>query len=85
MNGTPTLVGALKAHLNRLNEGDFFALLAYLEMNQACERVLQEIRQAVRDIKRVATCLEFGPRFLHSTGRPTRGAEHGGLPADHLR
>ena len=79
MNGTPTLVGALKAHLNRLNEGDYFALLAYLEMNQAHERVLQEIRQGVRDIKRVATCLEFGPRFLHSTGQAYKGGPNTGV------
>ncbi|OLB72256.1 MAG: hypothetical protein AUI16_20875 [Alphaproteobacteria bacterium 13_2_20CM_2_64_7] len=30
-NGTPTLAGYLEAHLNRLKEGDYFALLAYIE------------------------------------------------------
>jgi hypothetical protein len=30
---------------------------------------LQAMRQRVRDAKRVATCLPFGPRFLHSTGQ----------------
>jgi transaldolase/glucose-6-phosphate isomerase len=79
VNGTPTLAGYLKAHLNRLNEGDYFALLAYTEMNEAHERVLQEIRQAVRDVKRVATCLEFGPRFLHSTGQAYKGGPNTGV------
>ena len=78
-NGAPTLAGALKAHLNRLNEGDYFALLAYLEMDEAYERLLQEIRQGVRDIKRVATCLEFGPRFLHSTGQVYKGGPNTGV------
>ena len=78
-NGTPTLAGYLEAHLNRLNEGDYFALLAYTEMNEAHERVLQEIRQAVRDVKRVATCLEFGPRFLHSTGQAYKGGPNTGV------
>ena len=77
-NGTPTLAGYLEAHLNRLNEGDYFALLAYIEMNEAHERVLQEIRQAVRDVRRVATCLEFGPRFLHSTGQAYKGGPNTG-------
>ena len=52
MNGTPTLAGYLETHLNRLNEGEYFALLAYIDMNEAHERVLQEIRQGVRDIRR---------------------------------
>ena len=78
-NGTPTLAGYLEAHLNRLNEGDYFGLLAYIEMNEAHERILQEIRQAVRDVRRVATCLEFGPRFLHSTGQAYKGGPNTGV------
>jgi transaldolase / glucose-6-phosphate isomerase len=57
----------------------YFALLAYIEMNEANERVLQEIRQGARDIKRVATCLEFGPRFLHSTGQAYKGGPNTGV------
>src|SRR6185503_17785659 len=64
-----SLAGYLKAHLDRLKTNDYFALLAYLEMNDAHERELQSSRHAVRDAKRVATCLGFGPRFLHSTGQ----------------
>jgi transaldolase/glucose-6-phosphate isomerase len=79
VNSTPTLAAVLEAHLNRLKEGDYFALLAYLEMNEAYERVLQEIRQGIRDIKRVATCLEFGPRFLHSTGQVYKGGLNTGV------
>jgi transaldolase/glucose-6-phosphate isomerase len=78
-NGTPSLAQYLEAHLNRLNEGDYFALLAYIEMNEAHERALQEIRQAVRDVRRVATCLEFGPRFLHSTGQAYKGGPNTGV------
>jgi transaldolase / glucose-6-phosphate isomerase len=79
VNGAPTLARYLEAHLNRLNEGDYFALLAYIEMNEANERLLQEIRQAVRDVRRVATCLEFGPRFLHSTGQAYKGGPNTGV------
>lgn len=79
VNGKPTLAGFLEAHLNRLKEGDYFAFLAYLEANEASGRVLQEIRQFIRDIKRVATCLEFGPRFLHSTGQAYKGGPNTGV------
>jgi transaldolase/glucose-6-phosphate isomerase len=77
--GTPTLAGVLNAHLNRLNAGDYFALLAYIERNEPHEHLLQEIRHSVRDTKRVATCLAFGPRFLHSTGQAYKGGPNTGV------
>jgi transaldolase/glucose-6-phosphate isomerase len=79
LNGEPTLVGYLSAHLNRLGAGDYFAFLAYIEMNEAHERALQAMRVAVRDARRVATCLEFGPRFLHSTGQAFKGGPNTGV------
>lgn len=69
----------LKAHLDRINAGDYFALLAYLEMNDAHERSLQNMRAAIRNAKRVATCLGFGPRFLHSTGQAYKGGPNTGV------
>ena len=57
----------LRAHLARLATGDYFALLAYVEMNAEHESLLQNLRLAVRDRKRVATVLGFGPRFLQVT------------------
>jgi transaldolase/glucose-6-phosphate isomerase len=79
VNGDETLAGYLRAHLNRLREGDYFALLAYIEMKEAHERALQAMRQGVRDAKRIATCLEFGPRFLHSTGQAYKGGPNTGV------
>jgi transaldolase / glucose-6-phosphate isomerase len=74
-----TLVGYLKAHLGRLKAGDYFALLGYVEMNDAHEKTLQGMRTSVRDNKRVATCLGFGPRFLHSTGQAYKGGPNSGV------
>ena len=74
-----TLAGYLKAHLNRLGAGDYFAVLGYIEMNDAHEESLQAIRHSVRDTKRVATCLGFGPRFLHSTGQAYKGGPNSGV------
>ncbi len=74
-----SLVGCLRAHLNRLQAGDYLGLLAYVEMKNEHERTLQEARLAVRDKKRVATCLGFGPRFLHSTGQAYKGGPNTGV------
>jgi transaldolase/glucose-6-phosphate isomerase len=75
----PNLSDVLKAHILRLRAGDYFAVLAYITMNPANEKVLQSIRHAVRDKKKVATVLGFGPRFLHSTGQAYKGGPNSGV------
>ncbi len=77
--GDKSLAGYLKAHLGRIGVGDYFAVLGYLQMNAAHEKILQAIRHAVRDKKHVATCLGFGPRFLHSTGQAYKGGPNSGV------
>jgi hypothetical protein len=76
-----TLASYLRTHIRRImpEGGDYFALLAYIEMNAAHDSLLQEIRHAVRDARRVATCLGFGPRFLHSTGQAYKGGSNTGV------
>jgi hypothetical protein len=74
-----SLTGYLRAHLNRLGQGDYFALLAFVQMNSVHESSLQDMRDAVRDKKRSATCLGFGPRFLHSTGQAYKGGPDSGV------
>ncbi len=75
----PTLADVLKAHLSRLKAGDYFGVLGYITMNPANENSLQVIRHAVRDKKKVATVLGFGPRFLHSTGQAYKGGPNSGV------
>ena len=74
-----SLVGYLKAHLARIKTGDYFAVLGYIQMNGEHEESLQNLRHLVRDKKRVATCLGFGPRFLHSTGQAYKGGPNSGV------
>jgi transaldolase/glucose-6-phosphate isomerase len=69
----------LKAHFTRTNAGDYVALLAYIERDRAHIDTLQHIRLAVRDKRHVATCAEFGPRFLHSTGQAYKGGPDSGV------
>jgi hypothetical protein len=75
----PSLTGYLRAHLQRAKAGDYIALLAYVEMNEAHVSRLSSMRLALRDQKRVATCLGFGPRFLHSTGQAYKGGPNTGV------
>ena len=77
--GSPSLTAYLKAHLDRLGKGDYLGLLAYVHMTAAHEEALQTARHRVRDRKRVATCLGFGPRFLHSTGQAYKGGPNKGV------
>jgi hypothetical protein len=79
LGGDRSLAGYLRAHLNRLKDGDYFAILAYLAMNSTHRDVLQAMRHTVRDRKRVATSVGFGPRFLHSTGQAYKGGPNSGV------
>ena len=79
MGDSPSLRNYLTAHLNQLTVGDYFVLLAYIEMNSAHEARLQCIRHIVRATKRIATCLGFGPRYLHSTGQAYKGGPNSGV------
>ena len=78
--GTPTdLRAALGALLDQIQPGDYFALLAYIPMTDEHAKLMTEIRLAVRAQKHVATCGEFGPRFLHSTGQAYKGGPNSGV------
>lgn len=79
LKAEPTLCGFLHAHLSRIHPGDYFALLAYIQMNEVHREQLQIMRKTVCDRKQVATCLGFGPRFLHSTGQAYKGGPNTGV------
>jgi acetate kinase len=73
----------LRSHFSRVNAGgpagDYVALLAYLERNEAHTRTLTAMRGKIRDKTRAATCLGFGPRFQHSTGQAFKGGPNSGV------
>jgi transaldolase/glucose-6-phosphate isomerase len=77
--GAETFDELLRAHLARTGEGDYFALLAYLDRNEAHADILQDMRRRIRDHRKVATVMEFGPRFLHSTGQAYKGGPNSGV------
>jgi transaldolase/glucose-6-phosphate isomerase len=79
LSGGKSLNEIVKTHLSRIGAGDYFAVLGYIPMNAENEKALQTIRMSVRDAKKVATCLGFGPRFLHSTGQAYKGGPNSGV------
>jgi transaldolase / glucose-6-phosphate isomerase len=74
-----SLTTALKAHLGRIGAGDYVALLAYIERSPAHIELLQRLRRTIRDRTKAATCVGFGPRFLHSTGQAYKGGPNSGV------
>jgi transaldolase/glucose-6-phosphate isomerase len=74
-----SLTAALKAHLGRAKAGDYVALLAYIERTPTHIDLMQRLRRMVRDRKHLATCVGFGPRFLHSTGQAYKGGPNSGV------
>jgi transaldolase/glucose-6-phosphate isomerase len=75
----PVQAAAITALLNQLREGDYFAILAFIEMNSENRSALDSIRGFVRDRRKVATTVGFGPRYLHSTGQAHKGGPNSGV------
>jgi len=69
----------IREHIDRIKDGDYFGLLAYIPMFPEHEAKLQVIREHILEAKKVATVLGFGPRFLHSTGQAYKGGPNSGV------
>lgn len=76
--GNRSLAGYLGALLEPEGK-EYLAILAYIEMSRAHEAPLQEVRRLAVNRGKLATCLGFGPRFLHSTGQAYKGGPNSGI------
>jgi glucose-6-phosphate isomerase len=65
--------------LDQVGEGDYVAILAYLDRTSETEDEIERTRLAIRDRYKVATTTGFGPRFLHSTGQLHKGGPNSGV------
>jgi len=74
-----SLEAILRSHIDQIGGSDYFALLAYIEMSEENATILQSIRKTVLERTKAATCLGFGPRFLHSTGQAYKGGPNTGV------
>lgn len=77
--GSAALERLVSAHLAGAGPGDYVALLAYLDRSEENVDVLQRVRRRIRDARRVATSVGFGPRYLHSTGQAFKGGPASGV------
>jgi len=85
-----TVRDALRALLASIKPGDYFALNAFLPFTGEGRReALESIRHGVAAKRGVVSCLEVGPRYLHSTGQLQKGGPNCGvflvLSADELK
>ena len=69
----------VRALLDTLKAGDYFAITAYIPSTEENAQKLNGLRLLVRDAKKVATTVGFGPRFLHSTGQLHKGGADNGV------
>jgi glucose-6-phosphate isomerase len=69
----------LLTHLKTAKRGDYVALTAYVQRTPRREKLLRELRAAIRDRFKVATTVGYGPRFLHSTGQLHKGGANTGV------
>jgi len=75
----PRAVDFLRAHLARIAEGDYFALLAFCALSEPAATAAARLRAAVLEARGVATSVGFGPRYLHSTGQAHKGGPASGV------
>ena len=76
---TESVTEALDALFGYFHRDRYVALQAFLPRLPATERALREIRTSIRDTRRFATTVGFGPRYLHSTGQLHKGGPDKGL------
>ena len=79
ITGHGGVASLLRTHLESAADGDYIALLAYLNRTEAAEVALGRIRSSIRRASGLATCVGFGPRFLHSTGQLHKGGADNGV------
>lgn len=88
--GMDDLRNVLRALISSVRPNDYFALNAFLPFTGEGRReALEKIRHSIADNLGVVSCLEVGPRYLHSTGQLQKGGPNIGvfliLSADELK
>ena len=73
------LTDYLRAHLARINPGDYFGILAFIDRSGQNQESVEEFRELIHSGKGCATIVGFGPRFLHSSGQLFKGGSDSGV------
>ena len=75
----PALAAAWENWISGLRSGDYLAVQVYLPMDGPAAPLIDELRRVLRDSRRAAATVGYGPRFLHSTGQLHKGGADNGL------
>jgi len=68
-----SIAEAVASHLGRGAPGPYAAILAFIAPGEEHDRLLDQLRTAVRDATRMAVTAAYGPRYLHSAGQLHKG------------
>jgi len=77
--GATSLDEALGALVGKVGPGRYFAVMAYVPPSAGADAALTAIRSSVREARKSATTVGYGPRFLHSTGQLHKGGPSEGV------
>ena len=69
----------LSEFFQRLRPSDYIALLSFLSRTASRDGALQALRGRIASRSGHATILQFGPRYLHSTGQLYKGGPDAGV------
>ncbi|MDD5656246.1 MAG: bifunctional transaldolase/phosoglucose isomerase [Elusimicrobia bacterium] len=69
----------LAEHLGRLQAGDYCAVLAYVHPDEEARLRLETLQRRLRRGVKNPVVVEYGPRYLHSTGQLHKGGKANGL------
>lgn len=71
---------SLRVLLDSIQPGDFFSINAFLPFaGEGRREALEEIRHTFADRYGIVSCLEIGPRYLHSVGQLQKGGMNKGV------
>lgn len=74
-----TRIDAIRGWLHTASQGDYLAILAYLPEDEALLAPLHRAAKTISSATGLATCVELGPRYLHSTGQLHKGGPNNGV------
>lgn len=65
--------------IDSIRDGDYFSILSYVTKTERRHQILSRIREKIANQNRVVTTLDYGPRYLHSTGQLHKGGANNGV------
>jgi glucose-6-phosphate isomerase len=72
-------IHSMKDLTNLIQPKDYFSQLIYFPKSNERHQILEKIRLQVGQQHHVATTLDYGPRYLHSTGQLHKGGPNNGV------